>query len=80
MATTTQINAICDAVLAAFNSDPVKWAAFLTRANLETELAKIESQLRNKQAEANAEASATAVEIGALAAAKIAKLAEIDAL
>ena len=80
MATTVQINAICDAILAAFNSDAALWAAFLTRSKLETELAAIESDLRNKQVEAFDEAALNAAEISVLDAAKAAKLAEIDAL
>ena len=80
MATTVQINAICDAVLAAFDSDPVKWSNHLIRSSLTADLAEIESRYRNKAAEIDTEASGGVAELAAIAAEKAAKIAQIDAL
>ena len=80
MATEAQINAVVDAVVTAFGGDAAKYQAFLTRAALETELAEIESEQRNKQAEADTSASGFVSELSALAVEKAAKIAEIDAL
>lgn len=80
MATTVQINAVVDAVVLAFNGDVLKFSAFLKRSALETELAQIESKLRNKQTEADTEAAENVAQLAVLAAEKAAKIAEIDAL
>lgn len=80
MATEVQINAVVDSIIAAFNGDPALWTAFLKRAKLETELAQIESDIRNKQAEANESATEYVDELSVLATDRAAKVAEIDAL
>lgn len=80
MATQEQISAVVDAVIKAFSADPKLWEAFLIRSRLTTDLAKIESNLRNAQAEADKQASANVVIVSALATEKAAKIAEIDAL
>lgn len=46
MATQTEIEAVVDRVLAAFDSDPVKWEAFLTRGRLMADLDSLSSQMR----------------------------------
>ena len=80
MATEIQINAVVDAIVSAFDGDAAKFQTFLTRAALETELAEIESEIRQKEAEADTSASGFVLELSDLAAARAAKVAEIDAL
>jgi len=80
MATETEIQAVVDAVVTAFDGDPAKFAAFLTRAALETELTEIESEIRNLEATADTSASDYVSQLATLAAEKAAKVAEIDAL
>jgi peptidoglycan hydrolase CwlO-like protein len=80
MATELQINAVVDAVIAAFDSDPALWSAFLVRSKLETEIAALESAERNLRAEYNAETTAYNDELAENQAAQAALQAEIDAL
>ena len=80
MATEIQINAVVDAVVSAFNGDAAKFKAFLTRAALGTEMAEIESEIRNLQAASNASAADYSEQMTALAVERNAKQAEIDAL
>lgn len=80
MATEVEINAVVDAVVGAFDGDAAKFEAFLTRAALETELAELESEARNIQAErdeSNGEYQSVLVDN---AEAQATKQAEIDAL
>ena len=80
MATETQINAIADEILLAFNSDVNLWRLFLQRAKLETDLAALESQQRIAQS-VKIQADETYVADNAAIQAEIdAKKAEIDAL
>ena len=80
MATEIQINAVVDAIVSAFDGDVAKFEAFLTRAALETELAEIESEIRNLQAASNASADEYSSQMTNLAVERNEKQAEIDAL
>ena len=80
MATEAQINAVVDIVVRVFGGDTALFEAHMTRAKLETELAEIESEIRNKQSEAESSATDFGAEIDALVADRNAKQAEIDAL
>jgi len=80
MATEVQIQAVVDAVVTAFDGDPAKFEAFLTRAALETELAELESEARNIQTEQNASNKEFQTALEGNAEARAAKQVEIDAL
>ena len=80
MATELQINAVVDAVITAFDSDPALWSTFLQRSKLETEAAAIESEMRVVAADRDAGVTAAEAELQSLQADLTAKLAEIDAL
>jgi hypothetical protein len=80
MVTTVQINAICEAVLTAFNDDPKLWSEFLVRGKLGTELEQIRSEIRQREAEHNTETADYTDDMQTLTLAEQAKLAEIDAL
>ena len=80
MATDIQINAAVDAILSAFDSDPVLWQAFLDRARLETELAQLESQRRVLQTAESASDEQYTINDNALVESIEEKKAEIDAL
>lgn len=80
MATTQQINAVVDAVIAAFESNPALWAAYLERARLETEYRELESRMRKVQAKEASQNAAFIDSLGDLQAELEAKQAEIDAL
>ena len=80
MATEVEINAVVDAVITAFDSDPALWQAFLTRSKLETEVAALESAERNLRAEYNDETATYNDDLAANQAAQAASKAQIDAL
>ena len=80
MATTAQINAIADIILAAFNNDAAKYAAFLKRAALETEMAALVSQARKLQAARDADNAAHQAAMVANAELRAQKQSEIDKL
>ncbi len=80
MATSAQINAVADAVITAFGGDAAAWAAFLTRSKLETDAAKLDSQIRKARAAATVANAAGEATLQQLQAALAVKLAEIDAL
>lgn len=80
MATTAQIEAVVDAVIAAFEGNPALWQAFLTRSKLETELAQIESEIRQETATMNTDQDAHQATLNDLNDQRLAKIAEIDAL
>jgi len=80
MATESQINAVVDAVVTAFGGDAAKFGAFLTRAALETELAELQSDARNLQAEQDVDNTAHNDAMVANAESQAAKQAEIDDL
>jgi len=80
MADQATISLVVDKIVAAFNGDPNKFEAFLTRAALETELAELESQARNLQAAQDADNAAHQAALVANAEARAQKQAEIDAL
>jgi hypothetical protein len=80
MATQEVTAIVVDAIVAAFDSDLTLFTAFLKRARLETDLARIESEqrkARKAQVTANAELES---EWAAQEAQRVSKLAEIDAL
>lgn len=80
MATQPQIEAVVDAVIAAFDGDPALWTAFLERSKLETELAQLESQKRVLLSAFDQSAQAHQDQVNTLIEAEEAKKAEIDAL
>jgi hypothetical protein len=80
MATTVEINAVVDAVIAAFDSDPEAWATFLRRSKLETDIKALESAERNMRKDFNADQAEFNAEIAAVQNEKTALQAEIDAL
>lgn len=83
MATTVEVNAIADAIIAAFGKDAAALTAltaFLRRSKLETDLALIDSSLRKARATAATNAAATEAALQQLETQRNAKLAEIDAL
>lgn len=83
MATTAQINAICDGVLAVFGDDAqaiADWTAFLTRGLLEQQLAELQSEERNIREEYEVDTSEYVAALEANQSAQNDKQAEIDAL
>jgi len=80
MATTEITNVVIDAIVAAFDADPVLFEAFLTRSRLETEAATLQSAIRKAQAERDGAVTTAETEIQTLQAQYQAKLTEIDAL
>jgi len=80
MATEAEINAVVDAIVAAFGGDAGKFKAFLVRSNLETEMAQLESVARKIQAQADIDNAKHQAEALANADAMQKKRAEIDAL
>lgn len=80
MATQTQINAIADAIIAAFGGDAAAFQAFLRRSKLETDVAQLDSQIRKQRAAATAANATSEAALQELQAQQATKLAEIDAL
>lgn len=80
MATAEITNIVIDAIVAAFDSDPVLFEAFLTRSRLETEAATLQSAIRKAQSERDSAVTTAETDIQSLTDAYQAKLAEIDAL
>jgi len=80
MATQEVISTVVDAIVAAFDADPVLFEAFLKRSRLETEAATLQSAIRKAQAERDGAVTTAETEIQALQAQYQAKLTEIDAL
>ena len=80
MATPEITNIVIDAIVAAFDADPVLFEAFLTRSRLETEAATLQSAIRKAQSERDGAVTTAETEIQALQAQYQAKLTEIDAL
>jgi len=80
MATQEVISTVVDAIVAAFDADPVLFEAFLKRSRLETEAATLQSAIRKAQAERDGAVTTAETEIQTLQAQYQAKLAEIDAL
>lgn len=80
MATSTQINAIADAIIAAFGGDAAAFQTFLRRSKLETDVAQLDSQIRKQRVAATAANAASEAALQELQAQQATKLAEIDAL
>ena len=80
MATEQQQSALTDVFISVFGSDSAALEAALTRMKLQNELAEIESEQRNLQAEADASAQDYVAQLSDLAAERAAKVAKIDAL
>ena len=80
MATQEVISTVVDAIVAAFDADPVLFEAFLKRSRLETEAATLQSAIRKAQAERDGAVTTAETEIQTLQAQYQAKLTEIDAL
>ena len=80
MASTEITNIVIDAIIAAFDADPVLFEAFLTRSRLETEAATLQSAIRKAQSERDGAVTTAETSIQALQAQYQAKLTEIDAL
>lgn len=80
MATEIEINAVVDAVITAFDSDPALWTAFLERSKLETEVAKVESQIRVLKATDTVQQTDIANQISALQSQLLDLRSQIDAL
>ena len=80
MASTEITNVVIDAIVAAFDADPVLFESFLIRSRLETEAATLQSAIRKAQAERDGAVTTAETEIQALQAQYQAKLTEIDAL
>ena len=80
MATPEITNIVIDAIVAAFDADPVLFESFLTRSRLETEAATLQSAIRKAQSERDGAVTTAETEIQSLTDAYQAKLAEIDSL
>lgn len=80
MATSVEINAVVDNIVAAFGGDVALFRTWLDRSKLEADVAAIDSQMRVVAAQRDAGVTAAETELQALQAARTAKLAEIDAL
>ena len=80
MATQEQINLIADKIISAFGGDADKFKAFLVRANLQTEMDAIQSQIRNAQTEQSADIDDYNAQIESLQGQLNPKQAEIDQL
>jgi hypothetical protein len=80
MANESQINAVVDAIVKAFDGDAQLFEAFLLRARLETDAEKLRSRIRNQQAKRDKAVDSAESSIQSLQADLQAKIAEIDAL
>jgi hypothetical protein len=80
MANESQINAVVDAIVKAFDGDAQLFEAFLLRARLETDAEKLRSRIRNQQAKRDKAVDSAETSIQSLQADLQAKIAEIDAL
>ena len=80
MATTQEINAICDVILQEFDADPAVFRTSMRRVRLMGELDAINSQIRKRQNTEDSQNAAFQEAMATLSAALAAKEAELDTL